>query len=77
MGVGMSVDDIIYLALLLGCIGFGTIYRHLDNERVNRKRWIGSGIGLLLMLLTSGYHIVHILFTFSVSTLITLAFDVR
>lgn len=73
----MNVDDVIYIALLLGCIAFGSIYRHLNNDRVNRKRWIGSAVGLLIVIIVSGFHVVHILLSFAVSTLIILAFDVR
>lgn len=73
----MAMDDVIYIALLFGCIAFGPIYRHLNNERVNRKRWIGSAVGFLLIVIVSGYHVVHVMFTFAVSTLIVLAFDVR
>lgn len=73
----MAIDDVIYIALLLGCIGFGTIYRLLDPERVNRKRWIGSAMGILLITIVSGYHTVHVMFTFAVATLIVLAFDIR
>lgn len=71
------MDDVIYIALLLGCIGFGSIYRHMSNERINRKRWIGSAFGFLLIVLVSGFHVVHVMFTFAVSTLIILAFHVR
>lgn len=70
-------DDVIFLSLLLGSIGFGTIYRQLSNERVNRKRWIGSGVGILLVMMVSGYHTLHVLFAFSISTTTVLAFDVR
>lgn len=73
----MPIEDVIYLALLLGCIGFGSIYRRMDNERVNRKRWIGSAVGFLLIVIVSGYHVFHVMLTFAVSTLIVLAFDVR
>lgn len=73
----MVMDDVIYIALLMGCIGFGPIYRLLNNERVTRKRWIGSAVGFLLIIIVSGYHVVHVMLTFAVATLIVLAFDVR
>lgn len=35
----MSVDDIIYIFLLLGCIAFGYFYRQLDNVSDNVGKW--------------------------------------
>lgn len=43
----MSGDDLVYISLLLGCIGFGYFYRKLDKVDVKRKRWIGSALGVL------------------------------
>lgn len=73
----MSVDDIIYIFLLLGCIGFGYFYRRLDKSNVSRKRWIGSAVGLSLIVIVSGLHTAHILITFSVSALIIRMTSVR
>ncbi|KAF5295178.1 hypothetical protein FQR65_LT10566 [Abscondita terminalis] len=66
----MDYDDIIYVALLVLCIVFGYIYRQIEN--IEQKKWVGSGLGLLIVLIVSGYHIWHPLFTFAVNALIIL-----
>lgn len=74
----MNVDDIIYIFLLLGCIGFGYVYRnYLDSENVSRKRLIGSLVGLSIVIVVSGLHVIHVLFGFAVSAFIILMFDVQ
>lgn len=73
----MNVDDIIYILLLLGCIGFGYVYRQLDHENVSRKRWIGTIVGVSIVIVVSGLHVIHVLFGFAVSALIILTCSVK
>lgn len=72
----MNLDDIIYILLLFASIAFGYFYRTIDEDQIKRKRWIGSAFGVLLIVVVSGYHTLHILFSFGVTTLLILAFDV-
>lgn len=65
----MNADDVIYISLLLGCIGFGYFYRRLDGK-ISQKKWIGSAIGCALILIVSGLHVAHIVITFTISSLI-------
>ncbi|CAH1645573.1 unnamed protein product [Spodoptera littoralis] len=50
-------NDIIYLSLLLFCIGVGPRYRALKT--VQAKKWAGSILGLLLIIIVSGYSALH------------------
>lgn len=71
----MDYDDIIYLAILLSCIGFGYFYREIKD--VNQKKQIGTAVGLLVILLVSGVHIIHILVTFLINAVIILLVSKR
>ncbi|KAK4874614.1 hypothetical protein RN001_013974 [Aquatica leii] len=71
----MDLDDIVYIVLLFVCFGFGYIYRQIQN--IEQKKWIGSGLGLLIILLVSGYHICHPLFTFLINAFIILLLPKR
>ncbi|KAF5285875.1 hypothetical protein FQA39_LY04336 [Lamprigera yunnana] len=66
----MDFDDVIYILLLFLCIGVGYFYRQIENTE--HKKWIGSGIGLFIILLVSGYHIWHPLVIFFVNACIIL-----
>lgn len=66
-------DDIIYLVLLGSCIGFGHFYRKVQES--SQKIWIGTAFGLLLVLLASGFHTLHMLFCYLVSALIIIYFN--
>ncbi|XP_058830640.1 lysophospholipid acyltransferase 7 [Topomyia yanbarensis] len=61
-------DDIIYLVLLGLCIGFGNFYRKIQDPE--QKKWIGTAAGLLVILSTSGFHTLHMLFCYLVCGLI-------
>ncbi|KAK5641211.1 hypothetical protein RI129_009758 [Pyrocoelia pectoralis] len=66
----MDLDDIIYMVILLFCIGFGTIYREIKSTE--QKKWVGSGLGVLIILIVSGYHIWHPICTFLINAAIIL-----
>lgn len=71
----MNVDDIIYISLLLFSMGFGYYYRPIKDK--NRKKWIGTAAGVLIILLVSGVHIVHNVITVIVNSFIILFLDKR
>ncbi|XP_072932063.1 lysophospholipid acyltransferase 7 [Epargyreus clarus] len=50
-------NDIIYLSLLLFSVGIGPYYRRLGS--VNSKKWAGSILGILLIVIVSGYSAIH------------------
>lgn len=52
-----NLNDIIYLLLLLLSVGIGPYYRSLPN--VNIKKWVGTLLGILLILVVSGYNSLH------------------
>ncbi|CAL4091818.1 unnamed protein product, partial [Meganyctiphanes norvegica] len=53
----MNTDDIIYVCLLLGTIGFGSIFRKLPSSEV--RKWVGSVMGLVMITMVSGIHVLH------------------
>ncbi|XP_008202594.1 lysophospholipid acyltransferase 7 [Nasonia vitripennis] len=61
----MLLDDVIYVGLLLLCIGFGQVYRGVEST--SKRQWLGTALGLSLATLVSGPHIAHPL----ISTLVT------
>lgn len=71
----MDFDDIIYILLLLSCIGFGYIYRQIKD--IEQKKWMGTGAGLFVVLVVSGLHIWHSLLTFVVNAGIILLLPKR
>lgn len=66
--MNISKDDIIYVVLLLLCIGFSHFYRKI-RETVEKK-WIGTAFGLFIVFFTSGIHSLHIFLTFVVCSTI-------
>ncbi|XP_068227150.1 lysophospholipid acyltransferase 7 isoform X2 [Palaemon carinicauda] len=56
----MNFDDVIYLLLLVGCIAFGEVYRKLKD--LETKKWVGTGVGLIVVLAVSGIHLLHPVF---------------
>lgn len=69
----MMTDDIIYLVLLGSCIGFGQFYHKIQNH--DEKKWIGTSFGLLIMVMASGLHTVHMLLSYLVTALIIIYFN--
>lgn len=58
----MEWDDIIYLSLLFASIGFGKVLRNIRCPYI--KKNVATGIGLLIILIASGVHVIHpIVFT--------------
>lgn len=53
----MLIDDIIYVGVLLGIIGFGSIFRNVKDP--NSKKWISTAVGIFVSIIVSGWHIVH------------------
>lgn len=71
----MSTDDIIYISLLVSCILFGQLYRHvLDAERA---KLLGTGFGLLIVCVVSGWHALHPLVSTAICAAIILGVDRR
>lgn len=64
----MSFEDIIYLLLLFFCIGFGYVYRKIEN--VEQRKLVGTGVGLLVVFIVSGFHVLHSLITTFVNAII-------
>ncbi|KAH0546357.1 lysophospholipid acyltransferase 7 [Cotesia glomerata] len=53
----MIIDDIIYVGLLLGLIGFGNYFRTIKNPF--NKQWVSTGVGFFVSLIVSGWDILH------------------
>ncbi|XP_014206154.1 lysophospholipid acyltransferase 7 [Copidosoma floridanum] len=53
----MLLDDVIYVCLLLLCIGFGKFYRSIECPR--QRQWLGTAFGFGLVACVSGTHIAH------------------
>jgi len=71
----MDFEDIVYLLLLLGSIGFGSVYQTIEDKE--KKKNIGSLVGLVIILIVSDFHIAHSFITFFVNAAIILFFDKR
>ncbi|XP_063223460.1 lysophospholipid acyltransferase 7 isoform X2 [Bacillus rossius redtenbacheri] len=69
----MNNDDLIYASLLLFSITFGYFIR-LFKERELRK-WVSTLVGLLLVFVVSGFHIVHPLICTLINALIIVNMD--
>lgn len=52
-----NLNDIIYLSLLLFSVFIGPYYRKLDT--VEAKKWAGSVLGILLIIIVSGNSALH------------------
>lgn len=64
----MNADDIVYLSLLLASIAFGQLYRQLKCQEA--RKWVGTSVGLGLIVIVSGIHILHPLFLTGTNILI-------
>lgn len=71
----MDLDDIVYISLLIACIGVGHFYRQIRDK--DKKKWAGTGVGLLIVLCVSGLHVWHTLLTFLVNAAIILLLPKR
>lgn len=64
----MNTDDIIYLSLLLASIAFGQVYRQLKCPEA--RKWVGTVVGIGLIVAVSGIHVLHPLFLTGTNILI-------
>lgn len=64
----MNFDDIIYLAVLFSCIGFGHFYKKIKGA--DEKKLIGTIFGVLVVFIVSGLHIFHTLLCWFICGLI-------
>ncbi|XP_065158479.1 lysophospholipid acyltransferase 7 [Atheta coriaria] len=71
----MDFQDIVYLSLLIFSVIFGHFYRQIEDLQ-QRKR-IGTIIGILIVLVVSGFHIIHNLVFFLINAAIILYWDKR
>ncbi|KAI8117190.1 hypothetical protein FF38_05351 [Lucilia cuprina] len=55
----MELDDIIYVACLLTCIGAGNYVKKIPDE--TQRKFLSTGFGLLMVFLVSGWHTLHCL----------------
>lgn len=68
-------DDVIYVFLLITSILIGKYYKQIED--VNKQKWIGTGIGLLIIFIVSGLHILHIIISTFICSLIILYVNKR
>lgn len=52
-----NINDIVYLSLLLLSVAIGPYYRAIKS--VQTKKWVGSFLGILLIVIVSGYNSLH------------------
>lgn len=71
----MNFDDIIYLSLLIFSIVFGYYYRTV--QQIEEKKKIGTIVGLIIVFVVSGFHIIHPLITVFVNACVILFIDKR
>ncbi|XP_045138233.1 lysophospholipid acyltransferase 7-like [Portunus trituberculatus] len=64
----MKGDDIVYLSLLAASIGFGQVYRRIED--IETKKWIGTVVGIIVTVVVSGWHTLHPLFLTAANILI-------
>lgn len=55
----MQLDDVIYVACLLTCIGAGNYFKRIPDE--TQRKFLATGFGLLMVFLVSGWHTLHCL----------------
>ncbi|XP_063824859.1 lysophospholipid acyltransferase 7-like [Ostrinia nubilalis] len=68
-------NDIIYLSLLLFSVAVGPFYRSLGT--VQAKKWSGTLLGLLLIVIVSGYSAIHPILSATLGILVIKATTVR
>lgn len=64
----MNTDDIVYMSLLIFSIVFGKFYRKIED--LTSRKNIGTLVGLLIVFIVSGIHIIHPLVAFLVNAVI-------
>ncbi|KAH8298330.1 hypothetical protein KR018_005367 [Drosophila ironensis] len=53
----MSVDDVIYVICLLGCIGAGSYVKKLTDE--GQRKLVSTALGVIVVVIVSGLHSLH------------------
>lgn len=53
----MEWDDVVYLCLLFASVASGYVVRQVEDKE--RRKWLSSGLGFLLVFIVSGRHILH------------------
>ncbi|XP_068154556.1 lysophospholipid acyltransferase 7 [Drosophila tropicalis] len=53
----MSLDDVVYVLCLLGCIGAGSYIRKIQDEQ--QRKLISTGLGITVIIVVSGFHSLH------------------
>lgn len=69
----MEWDDIIYLCLLFGSIGFGKVLRNITCPE--KKKNVATLVGLIIVFIVSGFHILHPLIFTTINALIITFLD--
>lgn len=64
----MEGDDVVYILLLFTTIVLGEGVRRLDNAHL--KQSVGTSIGIAIVLIVSGFHILHCVAVVAVNALI-------
>ncbi|CAD6997890.1 lysophospholipid acyltransferase 7 [Ceratitis capitata] len=63
----MSLDDVIYVICLLGCIGAGHYVKKINDETT--RKFISTGLGLLVVFIASGIHALHCIISTTIGSL--------
>ncbi|CAH1395928.1 unnamed protein product [Nezara viridula] len=71
--LGLHWDDIVYLILLFGSIGFGSFFRSIKNPKDRQN--ISSLIGFIIVIIVSGRHTVYPLICTLINALIIKCLD--
>ena len=64
----MNYDDIIYVSLLLFSILFGYVFNQIKD--INLKKFVGTFIGLCIVIAVSGIHVLHPLIAVTITIIV-------
>lgn len=73
--ISKNLNDIVYVTLLLFSVAVGPYYRAIS--KVKTKKWTGSILGLLLILIVSGFSAIHPILSASLGILAIKAATVK
>ncbi|KAL7739461.1 hypothetical protein ACLKA6_011326 [Drosophila palustris] len=62
----MSLDDVIYVICLLGCIGAGSYVKKIRDE--TQRKTVCSVLGILVVVIVSGFHSLHCVISVALGT---------
>lgn len=71
----MNNQDVVYLLCLLTCIAIGSYTRKIKDESL--RKFVNTAIGLLVVLIVSGVHILHCLLSFLLGAAVLVFVDPR